>query len=443
MNFIQLQNLNLKSAVFPADGISAESAAELAAKSEIQEITSKLGELAEKDVQSAKLSNDQTLYGKNAFKSVVEAENGVSASGLLAGNVTIRQTYDTFGGLMAGMSHSDKDKAVDGIAFTRIGGTDTDPLKDQGTFVKCVGKVHTKDVKVGVYGKNNSEYDRMKDLSGLQMIGDMADNTLAQGYYCFAPGHSGHAEGMFTVAGSFAAHAEGTKNYIVGPKSESAHAEGILNILSGDCSYTHVEGSWNTVIGGAYNHVEGADNLIVNTGKVDDVRFNHVEGKQNCISADRWTQINHVDGTRCRVNPGTFSSWTWSAGGNVDNAFIANQLKAGVSKFEKGQIVIAMYQNGQSYGNVDEWKYECLSSFTWNGEKKHLPPWGSEGEGATDFWKPLGPASAEELYPYPARSQSFSINPYGKTMKEKLQHVYIGNMNLWDIIAAVKSGTIS
>lgn len=248
---------------------------------------------------------------------------------------------------------------------------------------------------------------------------------------------------MFTVAGGFASHAEGTKNYIVGPGGESMHAEGILNVLSGNCSYTHVEGAWNTVVNSRYSHVEGSDNLLVNTGDGDNCRFNHVEGQANCISTDRWTNGNHLEGTRCRVDPGVYSSWTWSADGKVDNAFNVDWLTKGVTKFEKGQVVVALYQNGQNYGNADDWKYECLSSFTWNGEKKHLPPWGSEGENATDFWKPIGPASAKELYPYPARSQCFSINPYGRTMKEKLQHVYIGGMNLLDIMTAFKNGTLS
>lgn len=48
----------------------------------------------------------------------------------LVGDLTARSSYDTFAGLMVGVSHSEKDPARDGVSFVRMGGTDTDPLED-------------------------------------------------------------------------------------------------------------------------------------------------------------------------------------------------------------------------------------------------------------------------------------------------------------------------
>lgn len=198
MDFIQLQDLRLKSAIFPSGSASAEDAIELAAKSEISaereridrladsvdELDEKLADFAEsateKDALNVKLSGDQTIGGKKTFEDMIDAKGGIQTENVLAGQATIRTNYDTFNGLMVGASHSEKDPAKDGIVFIRTGGTDTDPLRDQGSFVKCVGKLHTKDVKVGVYGKSNSaSKSTLKDLSGLQMVGDMGDQSTA------------------------------------------------------------------------------------------------------------------------------------------------------------------------------------------------------------------------------------------------------------------------
>lgn len=50
------------------------------------------------------------------------------ADDALIGDLTARSSYDTFAGLMVGVSHSEKDPAKNGISFIRMGGFDTDPL---------------------------------------------------------------------------------------------------------------------------------------------------------------------------------------------------------------------------------------------------------------------------------------------------------------------------
>ena len=360
----------------------------------------------------------------------------------LVGDLTARSEYDTFAGLMVGTSHSEKDPARDGISFVRMGGTDTDPLEKQGEFVKQVGIIPTKDISVGVFGQSGKpENATYKPLSALQMVGDAGHNSVAQGYYTFAPGQASHAEGMFTVAGARMCHAEGIKNYVLGPKCECAHAEGILNVLSGDCSYTHVDGCFNTAVNAQRCHVEGQSNILV-ASKPDQIQYNWINGDSCCLSSDKWTQKNYVMGSRVRVDPGTGGSFTWSAVGNVPEAFVVDRLKPGETKFTKGQKVFTLYANGASYNDIDQWEYECLKDFTWDGRDAQKPPKGRQGEGANEFWKPLGEASTEKCYPYAAKYGSFSINPDGNTLKQKLQHVYIGDVNLWDILIAMKNGTI-
>ena len=41
-------------------------------------------------------------------------------------------------------------------------------------------------------------------------------------------------------------------------------------------------------------------------------------------------------GSRVRVDPGTGGSFTWSAVGNVPEAFVVDRLKPGETKFTKG-----------------------------------------------------------------------------------------------------------
>ena len=84
-----------------------------------------------------------------------------------------------------------------------------------------------------------------------------------------------------------------------------------------------------------------------------------------------------------------------------------------------------------------------MKDFTWTGANAQKPPKGRQGEGANEFWKPLGEAAPAKCYPYKAKYGSFSINPQGNSLKEKLQHVYIGEMNLWDIMMGIKNGSIS
>lgn len=464
---ISLQDLPLDSAIFPRKLSSATSnqleADQLASKTDIYSILDSISTSGEKisaldkkiaqvDAESLKLSGDQDISGNKIFNDKLLAREFAASSAYmsyarvddaLVGDLTARSSYDTFAGLMVGVSHSEKDPARDGVSFVRMGGTDTDPLEDQGSFVKQVGIVPTKDIKVGVFGQsNNPTQAKYKPLSQLQMVGDAGHNSVAQGYYTFAPGHSSHAEGMFTVAGAKMCHAEGTKNYILGPNCECAHVEGMLNILSGDCSYTHVDGHFNTVVNAPYCHVEGQSNILM-SDKTNQISYNWINGNNCCLSSGKWAQKNYVMGQRVRVDPGTAMSFTWSAVGDVPEAFVVDKLKSGESKFTKGQVVFTLYANGASWGDADQWEYECLQDFTWNGSNAQKPPKGRQGEGANAFWKPLGEAPTSKCYPYKAKYGSFSINPEGTTLKQKLQHVYIGDMNLWDIMIGIKNGTIS
>lgn len=140
---------------------------------------------------------------------------------------------------------------------------------------------------------------------------------------------------MFSVAGARMCHAEGLKNYILGPNCECAHAEGMLNILSGDCSYTHVDGQFNTVINAPHCHVEGQSNVLV-SDKTNQISYNWINGDSSCLSADKWTSKNYVMGSRVRVDPGIGASFTWSAVVNVPEAFVVDGLKPGETKFTKG-----------------------------------------------------------------------------------------------------------
>ena len=448
---ILLQDLPLNSAIFPSKQSSVSGqpeADQLASKTDISSLNEKIAQV---DAESLKLSGDQFIKGNKIFDDALSAGelstvsaciSYARADDALVGDLMARSSYDTFAGLMVGVSHSEKDPAKDGISFIRMGGSDTDPLGYQGTFVKQVGIVPTKDIKVGIFGQSGKpENATYKTLSALQMVGDAGHNSVAQGYYTFAPGQASHAEGMFSVAGARMCHAEGTKNYILGPNCECAHAEGMLNILSGDCSYTHVDGQFNTVVNAPYCHVEGQSNVLV-SDKTNQISYNWINGNNCCLSSDKWAQKNYVMGSRVRVNPGTAASFTWSAVGDIPEAFVVDKLKSGESKFTKGQIVFTLYANGASWGDVDQWEYECLQDFTWDGSAAQKPPKGRQGEGANEFWKPLGEASTAKCYPYAAKYGSFSINPDGNTLKQKLQHVYIGDMNLWDILIAMKNGTI-
>jgi len=91
------------------------------------------------------------VFGKKSFSDGISATSAF-INDALVGDLTARSSYDTFAGLMVGASHSTKDPARDGVKFVRIGGTDTDPLKDQGSFVKQVGVVPSKNIKVAVFG---------------------------------------------------------------------------------------------------------------------------------------------------------------------------------------------------------------------------------------------------------------------------------------------------
>ena len=448
---ILLQDLPLSSAIFPSKRSSVSGqleADQLASKTDISSLNEKIAKVG---AESLKLSGDQDVNGNKLFNDKLTAVELSATSAYISydraddaliGDLTARSSYDTFAGLMVGVSHSEKDPAKNGISFIRMGGSDTDPLSAQGTFVKQVGIVPTKDIKVGVFGQsNNLANAEYKPLSQLQMVGDAGHNSVAQGYYTFAPGHASHAEGMFTVAGAKMCHAEGIKNYILGPNCECAHAEGMLNILSGDCSYTHVDGHFNTVVNAPYCHVEGESNVLV-SDKTNQISYNWINGSSCCLSSDRWTQKNYVMGSRVRVDPGTAASFTWSAVGNVPSAFVVDKLKVGETKFTKDQVVFTLYANGASWGDVDQWEYKCLKDFTWDGSDAQKPPKGRQGEGANEFWQPLGEASTANCYPYAAKYGSFSINPDGATLKQKLQHVYIGDVNLWDILIAMKNGTI-
>ena len=446
---ILLQDLPLSSAIFPSKWSSVSGqfeADQLASKTDISSLNEKIAKVG---AESLKLSGDQDVHGNKLFNDKLTAVELSSTSACMSyaraddaliGDLTVRPAYDTFAGLMVGTSHSEKDPARDGISFVRMGGTDTDPLEKQGTFVEQVGTIPTKDIKVGVFGQG-SETSNYKPMSQLQMVGDAGHNSVAQGYYTFAPGQASHAEGMFSIAGARMCHAEGTKNYILGPKCECAHAEGILNVLSGDCSYTHVDGCFNTAVNAPRCHVEGQSNILV-ASKPDQIQYNWINGDSCCLSVDKWTQKNYVMGSRVRVDPGTAASFTWSAVGNVPSAFVVDKLKVGESKFTKDQVVFTLYANGASWGDVDQWEYKCLKDFTWDGSDAQKPPKGRQGEGANEFWKPLGEAPTSKCYPYAAKYGSFSINPDGNTLKQKLQHVYIGDVNLWDILIAMKNGTI-
>ena len=461
---ISLQDLPLDSAIFPTKQSSASNqleADQLVSKTDIDSILDsvstsdkKISDLDKKitqvDSESLKLNGDQIIDGNKTFNDTLSAGELSTTSACMSyarvddaliGDLTVRSEYDTFAGLMVGTSHSEKDPARDGISFVRMGGTDTDPLEKQGTFVKQVGTIPTKDIKVGVFGQS-SETPNYKPMSQLQMVGDAGHNSVAQGWYTFAPGQASHAEGMFSIAGARMCHAEGTKNYILGPKCECAHAEGILNVLSGDCSYTHVDGCFNTAVNASRCHVEGQLNILVSR-KPDQIWYNWINGNSCCLSTDKWTQKNYVMGSRVRVDPGIGATFTWSAVEDVPGAFVVDGLKPGQTKFTKGQKVFTLYANGASYGDIDQWEYECLKDFTWNGSAAQKPPKGRQGEGANEFWKPLGEAPTSKCYPYAAKYGSFSINPEGNTLKQKLQHVFIGDVNLWDILIAMKNGTIS
>ena len=446
---ISLKDLPLSSAIFPSKQSSTSDQFEadrLASKTDISSINKKIDTV---DAWSLKLSGDQDVNGNKLFNDKLTAVELSATSAYISydraddaliGDLTARSSYDTFAGLMVGVSHSEKDPAKNGISFIRMGGSDTDPLSAQGTFVKQVGIIPTKDIKVGVFGESSNTAN-YKLMSQLQMVGDAGHNSVAQGYYTFAPGQASHAEGMFSIAGARMCHAEGTKNYVLGPNCECAHAEGILNVLSGDCSYTHVDGCFNTAVNAPRCHVEGQLNILV-ASKPDQIWYNWINGSSCCLSSDRWTQKNYVMGSRVRVDPGTAASFTWSAVGDVLSAFVVDKLKSGESKFTKDQVVFTLYANGASWGDVDQWEYKCLKDFTWDGSDAQKPPKGRQGEGANEFWQPLGEASTAKCYPYAAKYGSFSINPEGTTLKQKLQHVYIGDMNLWDILIAVKNGTI-
>lgn len=58
-------------------------------------------------------------------------------------------------------------------------------------------------------------------------------------------------------------------------------------------------------------------------------------------------------GSRVRVDPGTGSTFTWSGVGDVPDTFVTDKLKVNETKFTKGQVIVTLYANGTSWGDVD------------------------------------------------------------------------------------------
>lgn len=275
------------------------------------------------------------------------------------------------------------------------------------------------------------------------------------------------AEGKYNIAGGNGSHAEGLKN-IICQGGEYCHAEGGVNVLSSGY-ITHVEGQNNTVVASQVTHVGGTNNLVKDCGSC------FVVGRSNSI-------------IRCS-NTAVFGNGTYVASEvSCDRSFIwntADETFSMPSTFAYGSDVYPLYVLNEHHhckiagpafvlfqckftktGNsasqdasgyyVDKYKADAndrtislfkvqddvaLSIKFEDSKCKTIGelPWFNEAENKfivpDTGWELLsgvnGMTNPELISPFAISGEqnlngSMILNPTGKTYRDKLENIYVG-----------------